>query len=42
MVGIVILFYAAELVMKQMKSRWNCFTVGMMAVLTLLSARLIV
>ena len=42
MVGIVILFYAAELVMRQMKSCWNCFTVGMVAVLALLSVRLIV
>ena len=42
MVGIVILFYAAELVMRQMKSSWNCFTVGMVAVLALLSVRLVV
>jgi len=42
MVGIVILFYAAELVMRQMRNCWNCFTVGMVAVLALLSVRLIV
>jgi UDP-GlcNAc:undecaprenyl-phosphate GlcNAc-1-phosphate transferase len=42
MVGIVILFYAAELVMRQMRNCWNCFTVGMVAVLALLSVRLVV
>ena len=42
LVGIMILFYAAELVLRHMKSSWNCFTVGMAAVLALLSVRLIV
>ena len=42
MVGIVILFYAAELVMRQMRNCWNCFTVGMVVVLALLSVRLVV
>ena len=42
LVSIVILFNAAELVMRQMKSRWNCFTLAMVAVLVLLSVRLIV
>lgn len=42
LVSIVILFYAAELVMRQMKSRWNCFTLAMVVVLVLLSVRLIV
>jgi hypothetical protein len=41
-VGIVMLFYAAELVMKQMRNCWNCFTVGMVGVLAVLSLRLIV
>jgi UDP-GlcNAc:undecaprenyl-phosphate/decaprenyl-phosphate GlcNAc-1-phosphate transferase len=42
MVGIIILFYAAELVMRQMKTSWNCFTVGMVTALAFLSIRLIV
>ena len=42
MIGIVVLFYAAELVMKHMISCWNCFTIGMLAVLTLISLRLMV
>jgi UDP-GlcNAc:undecaprenyl-phosphate GlcNAc-1-phosphate transferase len=41
-IGIVVLFYAAELVMKQMEDRWNCFTLGMLAVLMLMSVRLVV
>jgi len=37
---IVVLFYAAELVMRHMQQTWNCFTLGMVSVLTLLSLRL--
>jgi UDP-GlcNAc:undecaprenyl-phosphate GlcNAc-1-phosphate transferase len=39
--GIVVLFYAAELVMRRMRQTWNCFTLGMVGVLTLLSLRLL-
>lgn len=39
--GIVVFFYAAELVMRHMERTWNCFTVGMVVVLTLLSSRLL-
>ena len=35
--GIVVLFYAAELVMRNMQHAWNCFTLGMVAILTVLS-----
>jgi nitric oxide reductase large subunit len=38
---IVVFFYAAELVMRYMRRTWNCFTVGMVAVLALLSVRLL-
>jgi len=38
--GIVVLFYAAELIMRHMRQTWNCFTLGMVGVLTLLSLRL--
>ena len=37
MVAIVVFFYAAELVMRQMSNRWNLFTTGMLTVLGLLS-----
>jgi UDP-GlcNAc:undecaprenyl-phosphate GlcNAc-1-phosphate transferase len=39
--GIVVCFYAAELVMRHMASTWNCFTLGMAGVLALLSLRLL-
>lgn len=39
--GIVVLFYAAELIMRNMRKAWNCFTLGMIAVLALLSSSLI-
>jgi nitric oxide reductase large subunit len=39
--GIVVLFYAAELVMRHMRQTWNCFTLGIIGVLTLLSLRLL-
>ncbi len=39
-VGAVVLFYAAELIMRHMQQTWNCFTFGMVAVLTVLSFRL--
>jgi hypothetical protein len=35
-----VLFYAAELIMRHMRQTWNCFTLGMVGVLTLLSLRL--
>ncbi len=35
--SIVVLFYVAELIMRHMKRIWNCFTVGIVAVLVLLS-----
>ncbi|HEC06523.1 MAG TPA: undecaprenyl/decaprenyl-phosphate alpha-N-acetylglucosaminyl 1-phosphate transferase [Thiolapillus brandeum] len=35
--GMVVLFYAAELIMRHMQSTWNCFTLGMLAVLSVLS-----
>lgn len=35
--SMVVLFYAAELVMRNMQKTWNCFTVGIVAVLALLS-----
>jgi len=37
MLSIVVLFYAAELIMRHMQKTWNCFTLGMVAVLTVLS-----
>jgi UDP-GlcNAc:undecaprenyl-phosphate GlcNAc-1-phosphate transferase len=40
-VELVLLFYAAELFMRQMRSAWNCFTVGILAALAFLSARLL-
>lgn len=42
MVELVVLFYAGELVMRQMRSSWNCFTAGMLAVLLLIAARLVI
>jgi len=39
--GIVVLFYAAELTMRHMRQTWNCFTLGMVAVLAVLSFRLL-
>lgn len=39
--GIVVLFYAAELIMRRMEQTWNCFTLGMIGVLTVLSLRLL-
>lgn len=39
--SIVVLFYAAELVMRHMRQTWNCFTVGIVLVLMLLSLRLL-
>lgn len=39
--GIVVFFYAAELVMRHMQRTWNCFTLGIVAVLTVLSLRLV-
>jgi UDP-GlcNAc:undecaprenyl-phosphate GlcNAc-1-phosphate transferase len=39
--SIVVFFYAAELVMRHMKATVNCFTLGLVAVLTLLSLRLL-
>ncbi|VAW74835.1 Undecaprenyl-phosphate alpha-N-acetylglucosaminyl 1-phosphate transferase [hydrothermal vent metagenome] len=41
MLGVVVLFYAAELVMRHMNQTWNCFTLGMVAVLTVLSFHLL-
>ncbi len=41
-VELVLLFYAAELYMRQMSKTWNCFTMGLVAALALLSARLLV
>jgi len=38
---IVVLFYAAELVMRHMRRTWNCFTLGIIAVLTVMSLRLL-
>lgn len=35
----IILFYGAELALRQMRSRWNFFTVAMLAALTLVAAR---
>ena len=40
-IELVLLFYAAELTMRQMKSTWNCFSVSMLATLAILSARLL-
>jgi UDP-GlcNAc:undecaprenyl-phosphate GlcNAc-1-phosphate transferase len=42
MVELVVLFYAGEMVMRQMKGVWNCFTVGMVAVLALISSELLI
>ncbi|WP_165869218.1 MraY family glycosyltransferase [Thiogranum longum] len=39
--GIVVLFYAAELIMRNMRKTWNCFTLGMVLVLTVLSLKLL-
>ncbi len=39
--GIVVLFYAAELVMRNMQQTWNCFTLGMVFVLSVLSFKLL-
>jgi len=38
--GIVVLFYAAEVIMRHMEHTWNCFTLGIIGVLTVLSLRL--
>ena len=38
---IVVLFYAAELIMRHMQRTWNCFTLGIVAVLTVMSLRLL-
>lgn len=38
---IVVLFYAAELAMRHMQRIWNCFTLGIVAVLTVMSLRLL-
>ena len=35
--NVVVLFYAAELAMRNMQRTWNCFTFGMVAVLAVLS-----
>jgi UDP-GlcNAc:undecaprenyl-phosphate GlcNAc-1-phosphate transferase len=40
-VELVLLFYAAELTMRQMKGAWNCLTIGVLGGLALLSARLV-
>jgi hypothetical protein len=40
-VELVLLFYAAELTMRQMKGSWNCLTVGVLGGLALLSARIV-
>lgn len=40
-VGMVVLFYAAELVMRQMRSCWNVFTFGIVIVLVLLSSKML-
>ena len=40
-VELVLLFYAAELTMRQMKGAWNCFTVGVLGGLGLLAARIV-
>jgi len=39
--GIVVLFYAAELIMRHMQQAWNCFTLGMVAVLVVMALRLL-
>jgi UDP-GlcNAc:undecaprenyl-phosphate/decaprenyl-phosphate GlcNAc-1-phosphate transferase len=39
-IELVVLFYAGELIMRQMESSWNCFTGGMLAVLLLIGGRL--
>jgi len=39
--GIVVLFYAAELIMRHMQQTWNCFTLGMVAVLVVMASRLL-
>jgi len=39
--GIVVLFYAAELIMRHMQKTWNCFTLGVLAVLAVLSLNLL-
>ncbi len=38
---IIVFFYAAEIIMKQMTSSWNCLTMGMLLMLASLSVRLI-
>jgi hypothetical protein len=37
--GIVVLFYAGEMIMRHMQSAWNGFTIGMLAVLAILSIK---
>lgn len=39
--NVVVLFYAAELAMRNMQRTWNCFTLGMAAVLAVLSSGLV-
>jgi uncharacterized membrane protein YfcA len=41
-VELVLLFYAAELSMRQMQRTWNCFSIGVLAALAFLAARLVV
>ena len=38
---IVVLFYAAELVMRHMRGTWNCFTLGIVTMLTVMSLKLL-
>jgi hypothetical protein len=40
-VELVLLFYAAELAMRQMKTPWNFFTLGLLGGLALLSLRIV-
>jgi len=37
--GMVVLFYAGELVMRHMTAAWNCFTVGILGLLALLAVK---
>ena len=37
--ALVVLFYAAELLLKRMNSTWNCFTVGMLLTLAVIVVR---
>jgi len=40
-VELVLLFYVAELTIRQMQKPWNCFTVGVLGALALLSLRVV-